>query len=419
MTKQFLRIEGGNPLCGSVAISGAKNAALPCLFATLLTDDDCVLDNIPKLGDVATAQRILNGLGRKSVLKRNKTQLSGRLKHGQVPPSDARAMRASILALGPLLARGQHATVPLPGGCDIGSRPIAVHLASLAKLGAKINLSGGVVEASVSGKGLRGARITLEFPSVTGTETAMLAATLARGETIIENVACEPEIVNLAQMLNSMGAKIEGAGNSKLQIEGVTELSGSLHHRIMGDRIEAGTYLTAVAATGGAIELLGANSDTLGAVLNKLEAMGVKLTFAADSIKAQVSGRLTAVGFETAPYPGFPTDLQAQLMAANCVADGQAMVVEHIFERRFRHADELALLGAKIEIHSNQALVKGVRKLQGAPVTATDLRASASLVIAGLAAQGTTLIGGLEHLERGYENLPGKLVKLGAVIKKV
>ncbi|MCY4324878.1 MAG: UDP-N-acetylglucosamine 1-carboxyvinyltransferase [Betaproteobacteria bacterium] len=412
-----LRITGGRKLRGKITVSGSKNSALPCLFASLLTDGQCQWRRVPRLSDVETALAILQRLG-KSIDWRAGTLSAGKAaRSGTLNPDQARSMRASILALGPLLAIGKKVILPLPGGCDIGSRPIAVHLAGLEKLGVTICISGGFVKAAPP-KRLRAAHIVLDAPSVTGTENLIMAATLARGNTVIENCACEPEIVDLSRMLEAMGARIEGAGTATVTIEGVTALGGC-RHLIMADRIEAGTYLAAVAAAGGSVELLKADASVLGAFLAKLEEMGVAIEAKPGSIRAKASGRPIATGFETAPYPGFPTDLQAQLMAVNCIARGKAAIVERIFERRFRHADELALLGADIRLRGNQALVTGAAKLQGARTEATDLRASASLVIAALAASGDTVIGGLHHLERGYEQLPRKLRSIGAQIRRV
>ena len=412
-----LRITGGSRLRGRITVSGSKNSALPCLFASLLTDAECLWRRVPKLSDVDTSVRILRGLGKRVALRPGGLSTARAAKTGLIKAAPARSMRASILALGPLLAVGKKVLLPMPGGCDIGSRPIAVHLKGLEKLGVKIGISGGFVKATPP-KRLRCAHIVLDAPSVTGTENLLMAATLARGSTVIENCACEPEISDLACMLRAMGAQIAGDGSATMEIQGVAALGGC-QHSIMPDRIETGTYLAAVAAAGGSIELLRADASALGAFLAKLETMGVTIGIHPNSITAKSSGRLQAAGFETSPYPGFPTDLQAQLMAVNCMARGQAMIIENIFERRFRHADELALLGADIELHGNQALVTGVRKLRGARIQATDLRASASLIIAALAATGDTVIGGLHHLERGYENLPRKLRSLGASIRRI
>ena len=412
-----LRIAGGRRLRGSITVSGCKNSALPCLFASLLTDAECSWRRLPRLSDVDTALQILQGLG-KRIERRGATLAAGRAaRSGVLKPAPARSMRASILALGPLLAVGRKVSLPLPGGCDIGSRPIAVHIKGLEQLGAKICISGGFVKATPPRR-LRAAHVVLDSPSVTGTENLIMAACLARGSTVIDNCACEPEISDLVAMLREMGARIDGAGSSTVRIEGVDRLGGC-RHLIMPDRIEAGTYLAAVAAAGGSLELKRADASVLTAFLARLEAMGVEIEVLDGAIRATSSGRLTAAGFETAPYPGFPTDLQAQLMAVNCIARGQAMIVEHIFERRFRHADELALLGADIQLHGNRALVTGVGRLQGARTQATDLRASASLVIAALAASGDTMIGGLHHLERGYEDLPRKLRSIGARIRRI
>ena len=410
----LLRIRGGLPLNGLVEIAGAKNAALPCIFASLLSEQPLVLSRVPKLGDIIMARKILAAVGRKTSWRKGVLRISGGSTHSSVPAHLAAAMRASILALGPLLATRRSAAIPLPGGCDIGSRPIGIHLAGLKAMGATIATSGGVVGAEAP-HGLHGVHFLLDNPSVTGTENLLMAACLADGETILENVALEPEIADLAALLGKMGAKIEGAGTATIRIQGTTSL-GSAKHKIMPDRIEAGTFLCAVTATGGALVLKGIDAAILGSVIAKIRTMGTKIKVQGQTIEASMNRRPTAVSFETGHYPGFPTDLQAQMMAVDCIAQGRALVVENIFERRFRHADELNLFGANIEMHANCASINGVAKLQGARVRATDLRASASLVIGGLVAEGTSLIEGINHLERGYEQLPAKLRKLGARI---
>ncbi|MDH4093428.1 MAG: UDP-N-acetylglucosamine 1-carboxyvinyltransferase [Betaproteobacteria bacterium] len=413
-----LRITGGRPLEGEVRVSGAKNAALPIMCAALLTDQALALDNVPRLMDVRTMAKLLAQMG-----VRIGAQEDGRLElqaavvgHPEAPYDLVKTMRASVLVLGPLLARCGRARVSLPGGCAIGARPVDQHVKGLQAMGAEISVERGYMNASA--RRLRGARIVMDLVTVTGTENLMMAAVLAEGTTVLENAACEPEIVDLARVLRSMGARIEGAGTTTLRIEGVRALQGA-RHRVMPDRIETGTYLAAVAAAGGKVTLTGTAADTLGATIDKLSDAGARISAQGERIDIEMASRPRAVSLSTAPYPGFATDMQAQVMAMDCVADGTAHVTETIFENRFMHALELQRLGADIVIHGNTAIVKGVERLQGANVMATDLRASAGLVVAGLAAQGETVIDRIYHLDRGYEALEDKLSRLGAKIARV
>ena len=413
-----LRIAGGRPLQGEVRVSGAKNAALPIMCAALLTDQALALDNVPRLMDVRTMAKLLAQMG-----VRVGAQENGRLElqaaavgHPEASYDLVKTMRASVLVLGPLLARCGRARVSLPGGCAIGARPVDQHVKGLQAMGAEITVEQGYMNASA--RRLRGARIVMDLVTVTGTENLMMAAALAEGATVLENAACEPEVVDLARVLCSMGARIEGAGTASVRIEGVRTLSGA-RHRVMPDRIETGTYLAAVAAAGGKVTLAGTAPDTLGATIDKLSEAGARIAAHGERIDIEMASRPRAVSLSTAPYPGFATDMQAQVMAMDCVAEGTAHVTETIFENRFMHALELQRLGADIAIHGNTAIVKGVARLQGANVMATDLRASAGLVVAGLAAQGETVIDRIYHLDRGYEALEDKLSRLGAKIARV
>jgi UDP-N-acetylglucosamine 1-carboxyvinyltransferase len=413
-----LRIAGGRPLEGEVRVSGAKNAALPILCASLLTDKPLALENLPRLMDVRTMAKLLAQMGVEVG-----EQQDGRLQLQAAKLSNpvagyelVKTMRASVLVLGPLLARCGQARVSLPGGCAIGARPVDQHVKGLQAMGAQIVVEHGYMNASA--KRLKGVRFAMDVVTVTGTENLMMAATLAEGTTVLENAACEPEVVDLANCLTAMGAKIEGAGTDTLRIEGVGFLSGATH-RVMPDRIETGTFLAAVAAAGGKVRLTRAAPDTLGATLETLKAAGARISADGDAIDIEMSARPTSVSLTTAPYPGFATDMQAQLMAMNCVAKGKAEITETIFENRFMHAQELQRLGADIAIQGNTAVVRGVERLQGASVMATDLRASASLVVAGLVAQGETVIDRIYHLDRGYEALEKKLSALGAKISRV
>lgn len=415
MTANCIRIAGGKKLAGELTISGAKNAALPCIFATLLTDDAVELTNLPEVTDTALALDILTALGIPSTVDATTAKLTPETSSNcEVPLEMARAMRASILALGPLLAKRGSASVPLPGGCDFGTRPIDIHLHGLEMLGATISMQGGILHATTDG--LQGCRLVLEYPTFTGTENLLMAACLATGDSIIENAAREPEVVNLADMLNSMGAKISGAGTSTMEVHGVASLGGTTH-AIMPDRIEAGTYLACVMATGGEVVLHNAQAEHLQLPLEKYQEASAEISATDGTITLSMNSRPHSFSLTTSPYPGFPTDLQAQSLAVNCVAEGTADVVDQVWQQRFRTADELVLLGAQIAVHGNCATVTGVEKLTGAHVEASDLRASAALVIGGLAATGETVIHGLNHLQRGYADLPDKLTALGAQIE--
>ena len=409
---------GGVPLRGEIAVSGSKNAALPLLFAALLTADECRIDQVPQLIDIRTALRLLRDLGvHYDWLSDTEVALQASGVHHQEASYElVKTMRASFLVLGPLLARFGRARVSTPGGCAIGARPVNIHLDGLQQLGAAIRVQQGYVEAEA--KRLRGAHITLEFPSVGATENLMMAATLAEGTTVLENAAREPEIEDLALMLNAMGAQVSGAGSSTLRIDGVSSLHGATH-TVIPDRVEAGTFLIAGAVTSGDVFVRGGRSDHLGAFLSTLREAGVHVEETTDGIRASGAGRPISVDFITQPYPGFPTDLQAQMMALLTLSDGCSVLTETIFENRFLHAQELARLGADIRIHGNTAEVRGVAFLSGAPVMATDLRASVSLVLAGLAAHGVTEVSRVYHLDRGYERIEEKLSQLGADIRRV
>jgi UDP-N-acetylglucosamine 1-carboxyvinyltransferase len=412
-----LVIEGGQPLEGRVAISGAKNAALPILTAAILTEETLRVENVPKLRDVATTTALLTQMGlwvRQSAP--GVYELSGHALSNAVAPYDlVKTMRASILVLGPLVARCGEARVSLPGGCAIGLRPVDLHIKGLQAMGAEIEIEHGYVHARA--KRLKGARIVLDLVTVTGTENLMMAATLADGVTVLENAAREPEVVDLAQCLNAMGARVSGAGSDVITIEGVEKLRGA-QHRVMPDRIETGTFLVAAAMTGGRIVLDATRSDILDSVLEKLRETGARIECSGDSIRLEASGRPRAVSVRTAPYPAFPTDMQAQFMALNTVAEGTALVTETIFENRFMHAQELKRMGAEIEVEGNTAVVKGLPHIDAATVMATDLRASACLVLAGLVARGKTQVDRIYHLDRGYEQLEAKLSGLGASIRR-
>jgi len=408
-------IEGGVPLQGEVKISGAKNAALPILAATLLAPGVHRLHNVPPLADIRTTKRLLGLMGLQFSDGDPLVVDSSRLTGWMAPYEVVKTMRAAVLVLGPLVARARQASVSLPGGCAIGARPINLHLKGLEAMGVKITLNQGYVEAKA--KRLQGAEIILDFPTVTGTENLLMAATLAKGTTRIVNAAQEPEVSDLARFLVAMGAKIEGIGSDVLTIHGVEALQPSTY-RVMSDRIEAGTYLGAAAITKGQVTIANAPVAHLTSVLEKFHEAGVPFTTGEDSITVNPGGGLISVDVKTLPYPGFPTDMQAQFMALMSVAKGASVITETIFEDRFIHVSELKRLGADITISGNQAVVRGRRHLQGAPVMATDLRASASLIIAGLAAQGTTEVHRVYHLDRGYANLTEKLVALGARIKR-
>lgn len=412
-----LLITGGNRLNGDIIISGAKNAALPILCAGLLTAGDVALQNVPALQDVSTMLKLLKQMGLQVREENGVVTLNGaNIDKLEAPYDLVKTMRASILVLGPLLARFGEAKVSLPGGCAIGSRPVDQHIKGLQAMGAEITIEAGYIHAKA--KRLRGARIVTDMITVTGTENLLMAATLADGETVLENAAREPEVTDLANLLVAMGAKISGIGTDRLVIQGVESLHGA-SHTVIADRIETATFLCAVAATGGDITVKNTRSDILDVALDKLREAGVIITTGPDWIRAQMSGRPKAVSFRTTEYPGFPTDMQAQFMALDCLANGTARVTETIFENRFMHVQEMNRLGAHIEIDGHTAIVNGVEKLVGAPVMATDLRASASLVIAALAAQGETLIDRIYHLDRGYDRMEVKLSAVGAQIQRV
>ncbi len=417
-----LLIQGGKPLHGELQVSGAKNAALPILCAALLAPDTLRLSNVPQLNDIATTKKLLVHIGIK--LQRDGDQVTldaSDITHLDAPYELVKTMRASILVLGPLLARFGEAKVSLPGGCAIGSRPVDLHIKGLQAMGAEISIEHGYILAScrhMPQQRLRGARYFMDMVTVTGTENLMMAATLAQGTTILENAAKEPEVVDLAECLIKMGAKISGAGSDVITIEGVEALHGA-QHRVVFDRIEAGTYMVAAAMSGGDVTLHGVQANMLDAVIEKLREAGALVECHQNSIRVAATQQLKAVNIRTAPHPAFPTDMQAQFMALNSVASGVAKVTETIFENRFMHVQELQRLGAKIEIEGNTAIVHGVNALDGATVMATDLRASACLVLAGLVAQGQTTIERIYHLDRGYEHLEDKLSALGADIKRV
>ena len=413
-----LAIEGGVPLQGEVAISGAKNAALPILCAALLTAEPLRISNVPHLRDVSTMLSLLGQMGM-TVSMDDKLGIelcAANIHTPEAPYEMVKTMRASMLVLGPLTARFGEARVSLPGGCAIGLRPVDQHLKGLQAMGATISMDHGYM--IVRAPRLKGVRICMDLVTVTGTENLMMAAALAQGTTIIENAAREPEIPDLAACLTAMGANIKGAGTDTITIEGVDKLHGA-SHAVMPDRIETGTFLVAAAATGGSIKVTGARPHTLDAVLDKLREAGVKIETGDDWIVVKPNGSLHAVNLRTAPYPAFPTDMQAQFVALNSIATGTGVVNETIFENRFMHVQELQRLGADIEVEGNTAIVKGVDHLDGATVMATDLRASASLVIAGLVARGTTIVDRIYHLDRGYEAIEEKLSKLGARIRRV
>ncbi len=413
-----LLIEGGHPLAGEVRVSGAKNAALPILCAALLTAEPLALSNIAQLNDLRTMRALLAQMGvaidaaTPGALVLDAAKIDWPL----APYELVKTMRASILALGPLVARCGEARVSLPGGCAIGLRPVDQHVKGLQAMGVEIDLESGYISARAAR--LRGARIVFDMVTVTGTENLMMAATLADGTTTLENAACEPEVVDLARCLGAMGARISGAGTTRITIEGVARLHGAAH-AIMPDRIETGTFLAAVTATGGDATLLGTQADTLDAVIDKLREAGATIDARDDAIRVRRDGPLGAVSIRTAPYPGFPTDMQAQMLALATRAEGTSVITETIFENRMMHVQELQRLGADIEVEGNTAVVRGVRRLAGANVMATDLRASACLVIAGLVADGETTIDRIYHLDRGYERLEQKLGGLGARIRRV
>jgi UDP-N-acetylglucosamine 1-carboxyvinyltransferase len=415
-----IAITGGVPLKGTIPIYGAKNSALKLQAAALLSAEPLVLENMPDLADTRFMAQLLASLGVEVAWIKEARTL--RLHAGEIastiaPYDQVRKMRASFNVLGPLLARAGHATVSLPGGCAIGARPVDLHLKAFEAMGADIHIEQGYVKAAAL-RGLKGAEIEFPFVSVGATEHAMLAATLAQGDTVLRNAAREPEIVDLAECLNAMGARVEGAGSSEIRIRGVAALKG-VTHRVVPDRIEAGTYAMAAAAATGDVLLEGARAEHLSAMIDVLHKAGVEVSVEAKGLRVRrANGRLAPVDFGTEPFPGFPTDLQAQTMALLCLADGQSRIRETIFENRFMHAPELARLGAQIAVQGNEAVVTGVERLIGAPVMATDLRASVSLVIAGLAAQGETIVNRVYHLDRGFERLEAKLAACGARIER-
>jgi UDP-N-acetylglucosamine 1-carboxyvinyltransferase len=417
-----LLIRGGRQLHGEVRISGAKNAALPELCAALLTDQPVVLQNVPRLQDVATMLTLIRNMG-VTVERDGEGQVriaSAQLSFPEAPYELVKTMRASVLALGPLLARFGEATVSLPGGCAIGSRPVDQHIKGLQAMGANIIVEHGYMIAKLP-KGrerLSGANIQTDMVTVTGTENFLMAASLADGQTVLENAAQEPEITDLAEMLIKMGARIEGQGSSRIVIDGVEKLSGCTH-QVVADRIETGTFLCAVAATGGDVVLRHGRADHLEAVIEKLREAGASVAAVEDGIHLHSQGRLQPQSFRTTEYPGFPTDMQAQFMVLNAIADGSSKVTETIFENRFMHVNELVRLGAKIQVDGKFAVIEGVEKLSGATVMATDLRASASLVIAGLVADGETLVDRIYHLDRGYDQMEAKLRGIGADIERI
>lgn len=418
-------VTGGNALNGEVHISGAKNAVLPILCATLLADAPVEITNVPHLHDVITTVKLLGELGAKvtvdqgTLSRGSAVVVDPRTVDQHVAPYElVRTMRASILVLGPLLAKFGQAEVSLPGGCAIGSRPVDQHIKGLQALGAEITVENGFIKAHVDGR-LKGGRYTFDMVSVTGTENVLMAAVLADGTTVLENAAMEPEVADLAHCLIALGAKIEGVGSSRLVIEGVERLHGG-RHAVLPDRIETGTFLVAAAMSGGRVTVRNARPDTMDAVLHKLTEAGAEISTTEDSITLDMHGkRPKAVNITTAPHPAFPTDMQAQFMAMNCVADGVGVITETIFENRFMHVNELLRLGADIQIEGHTAIVRGVEKLSGAPVMATDLRASACLILAGLVAADETSIDRIYHLDRGYENIEEKLSGLGANVRRI
>ena len=414
-----IQIHGGVPLQGEVCISGAKNAVLPILVASLLGDEPSRINNVPHLQDVTTTMELLGRMGaRLSINEHLQIEIDPRsLEHYEAPYELVKTMRASILVLGPLVARFGRARVSLPGGCAIGSRPVDLHLHGLRALGARVEVRNGNIEAS--SERLQGARIVMDTVTVTGTENILMAATLARGTTIIENAAQEPEVVDLADFLISMGARISGAGSNTITVEGVDRLRGT-EYSVLPDRIETGTYLVGCAMTGGRIRCTRSRPAHLDAVLEKLGEAGAEITTGEDWIEMDMRGqRPRSVDITTAPYPAFPTDMQAQFTALNAIADGTAVITETVFENRFMHVQELQRLGADIRLKGNTAIVRGVPQLTGAPIMATDLRASACLVLAGLVADGVTLVDRVYHIDRGYENIEEKLGALGARIKRI
>lgn len=415
-----LVINGGKPLSGDIVISGAKNAALPLMAATLLASEPVTIANVPHLIDVTTMMELLGQLGAHLVVdeKMHVSVNASTITEPVAPYDLVKTMRASIVVLGPLLSRFGQADVSLPGGCAIGSRPVDLHLKALKAMGADIEVSGGYIKARAKKGRLNGKKLVFDTITVTGTENILMAAVLAKGTTVLKNAAREPEVIDLANFLNSMGAKISGAGTHTIEVEGVDELGGG-HYTVLPDRIEAGTYLAAAAITRGCVTVRRVRPDNLLSMLCKFEEAGADLTIGDDWVKLDMHGeRPEAIDISTAPYPGFPTDMQAQFMALNTIAKGSGAVVENIFENRFMHVQELQRMGAKIQLNGNTAIVRGVDKLMGAPVMATDLRASASLILAGLAAEGETVVERIYHVDRGYERIEEKFSVLGADIKR-
>jgi len=409
-------ITGGNRLCGEIRISGAKNSALPILASTILGGGECVITNVPRVVDVLTMGKLLGILGAKVSHEGNRAVIKADVIHSTEAPYDlVKTMRASVLALGPLVARWGEAKVSLPGGCAIGSRPVNLHLAGLAKLGADISIEHGYITAKA--KRLRGARIYCDAPTVTGTENLMMAASLAEGTTVLENAAREPEIADLADFLTKRGARIEGAGTDVMTIEGVRELQGG-DHEVIPDRIEAGTYLAAAVMTRGDVTITHCRPVHIEAVLMKLREAGAEVQTEKDRIRLTVPGKLKGTDVRTLPFPGFPTDMQAQMVALMTLAEGTSVVTETVFESRFMHVEELRRMGADIRVEGNRLVVTGRQSLTGAPVMASDLRASAGLIVAGLAAEGVTEIQRVYHLDRGYERIEEKLRALGAVVER-
>jgi UDP-N-acetylglucosamine 1-carboxyvinyltransferase len=416
-----LVIRGGEPLLGTIRVSGAKNAALPCMAAALLTDEPVILENIPQVRDIQTTRNLLAAMGAEVELGYGRAQHRTTIHSKTLSAPEAsyelvKTMRASTLVLGPLVARCGHARVSLPGGCAIGSRPIDLHIRGLERLGAKITQDHGYVEATT--QRLKGAEIVFDRITVTGTEDLLMAATLAEGETVMQNCAREPEVADLAALLNKMGAKIEGAGTSTIRVQGVTKLHGA-RHRIIPDRIEAGTFIIAAALTAGDLNITGCDPQHLGALMARLAEVGVKTKQNSDSVRVMGDNPLTACDMVTEEYPGFPTDMQAQFMALATQAEGTSIITENIFENRFMHAQELTRMGANIKIEGRRAIVRGRSPLSAAAVLASDLRASASLVLAALVADGETIIDRVYHLDRGYENIEEKLRGVGAQIRRI
>lgn len=414
-----LIIKGGVPLRGDIFISGAKNAALPILAATILCDEPVTVGNVPHLHDITTTMELLGQMGAELTIdeRMNIEVDSTTINNLYAPYELVKTMRASILVLGPLLARYGKADVSLPGGCAIGSRPVNLHIQGLAAMGADIRVEGGYIRAT--SKRLKGVHMDMDMVTVTGTENLMMAACLAEGQTVIENAAREPEVVDLANCLNAMGARVSGAGSHRIEIEGVESLGGG-SYSILPDRIETGTYLVATAMTGGKVKLKNTRPALLDAIMGKLAEAGADLTTDATSISLDMHGnRPRAIDVHTSPFPGFPTDMQAQFTAMNCIADGVGTITESVFENRFMHIHELQRMGADLKLEGNTAISRGVRALTGAPVMATDLRASASLVLAGLVANGDTMVDRIYHIDRGYETIEEKLAQLGARIRRV